>query len=455
MVSNRCGKITYGTALVLAGGISLAAPVSAQVYGPPDRMTITRIMSASSMELRDMNGDEALSDVDVSLMVLDRLVETYGPGLDVGDVDGNGAENGEDMVAAIAKIVRAAFGKTAADEGPISDEDVEIAVDGVLGQAVGADLNFDGQTDAQDVMVTVDAFGSEVDSEHDINAASRELFAYIGAILTRGPEYFMATEAAPNSHLDGVSSTWPHDRPKWWPPNHTTGVSHSYEPPPRPPYHTVYDSQRTPGPPPHETSVSRSWPANHFKAASETWLPPPSHAFWPSLQGEAPPPSHDYAVTRTWPTSHGHAASVTWPAQHDQTVSRTWWPQHTAADSGSHTWPPLHEAGFSGTWTHGRLLSESKWPPNHYLMISDGWSNQHQTGISALYPPGHLSYASVTWPGPQPIWPPGHTKDESSQWSQPIPGQWPLFPPDHSWWTTFKDLHNVVPRLPWPVSGGE
>jgi hypothetical protein len=438
----------------LSSGLWLAAPVSAQMYGPPDRMTITRIMAASSMDLRDMNGDQAISDVDVSLMVLDRLVEKYGPDLSVGDVDGNGVENGEDMVAAIATIVRASFGKTALDEGPISETDVDIAVQGIRSQVPEADLNFDGEADARDVMVTIEAIGVEVDSAHDIDAASRELFAYIGAILTHGREYFMATEVAANTHLLGVSSTWPPNHPGWWPPNHTTGVSRSYEPPPRSPYHTVYDSQRNPGPPPHEKSVSRRWPANHQKAASETWLPPPNHGLLASLQGETPPPSHDYAVTRTWPTSHRHSASVTWPAHHDQTISRTWWPQHTAADSSSRTWPPMHDSGFSDTWTHGTQLSQSNWPPNHDTMISEGWGPTHNMNMSAMYPPGHVSYASNTWPGPQPLWPPGHTEALSRQWGEPSPNPWPpIFPPDHSWWTTFKDLHDVIPRLPWPMAG--
>lgn|GEM_PF-1416450 len=434
-------------------GCSLAAV--AQVYGPPDRTSITEIMFTSGMQIQDRNNDQAVSDVDVALDVLDRLVETYGEGLAVGDLDRNGVENGEDVVEAIARIVRGAFGKTATDAQPIGEQDLEATLLLVVDQAAEGDLNFDGASDGGDLAVTVAGIGTDPEQFNVIDTAARELFVYIGAILTNGRESFMATMAAPNTHLQGVSNTWPPSHPSWWPPNHTTGVSQSYEPPPRSPYHSDYDTRNNPGPPPHQSDVSRRWPANHLKQASETWLPPPSHGFIASLQGETPPPSHDYSITRTWPPSHMHAASVTWPATHDQTISRTWWPQHTQADSSTRTWPPMHAGTFSDLWRHSTQLSQATWPPNHYPSVSDGWGPGHTINISAAYPPGHLSYASNTWPGPQPLWPPGHTEQLSRQWGDPTPNPWPpLFPPGHDWFTTFKELYPIIPRIPWPVVGG-
>ncbi len=418
-------------------------------------MIITNIVTASGMGLKDMNGDGAISDVDVALMILDRLTEAYGQDLAVGDLDGNGVANGEDMVTAITRVVQSTFGKLIADDMPVSDADVAIEIDNVVNQIPAADINFDGTNDIFDVGVALNAMGTDPNLFNNIDTAAREIFEYIGAIRTFGRGFFMATEAVPEDHLQGVSSTWPDDHPRWWPPNHTTGVSRSYEPPAYPPNHTQYDSSQYPGPAPHQTDVSRCWPANHLKDASVTWPAPPNHGVFASFN-EPPPPSHALAASKTWPASHMCSASSTWPADHDLTVSRTWWPQHTQADSSTRVWPPLHLQTVSNMWQHQTAVSQASWPPNHYPSVSNGWGPGHTVNISAEYPPGHLSYASTTWPGPQPTWPPSHTDKDSREWSTPTPSPWPpLFPPDHSWFTTFKDLHDVVPRIPWPaVVGG-
>ncbi|QQS08097.1 MAG: hypothetical protein IPK69_08785 [Phycisphaerales bacterium] len=401
------------------------------------------------MELKDLNNDGSISDVDVSMMILDRMYEIYGQNLAIGDFDGDGIVNGEDTVAAIAKILESTFGKTTTDGEAVGGQDVTKIIDDVTSQLPSGDLNFDGQKDVDDIWITIDTIGVVVDDANPIGVASRELFTYIGAIVSLGRDYFMATTMAPDTHLEGVSSTWPADHPRWWPPNHTTGVSRSYDPN-NPPDHQEYSSVHYPE---HIKSVSATWPANHLKASSTTWprpVEPAVHAVGTSYVDD--PATHSTDESAKWPTSHTWSISHEWPADHDQTISRTWWPQHRVIDSNQQRWPPDHAGNISGMWTHVVAVSQQKWPPNHYPAISNGWSAGHTINISVYYPPGHLSYASNTWPGPQPLWPPGHTKKISESWGEPSPNEWPpLFPEGHDWLTTFRNIRDITPRLPWPL----
>jgi hypothetical protein len=384
------------------------------------------------MRLMDMNGDGSVSDVDAAFQIEDRLVALYGPDLAVGDLDGNGVINGEDVVAAIAAVIKVCFGKATAGFDPVSVQDVQTVMQDVQGQSIKGDINFDGSPDVQDVAEAISHLGEEV-SEFDIDRKARELFEYIGAIREHGREAFMANAPAPSTHLAGVSNTWPPFHPSWWPPNHLPGISQSYLSPP--------------GAPEHDSAVSASWPANHLRQSSATW--PPTHSAWSSAVGPTPTPNHSASTSATWPSGHSYGPSSTWPVSHEQNTSRTWWPQHNAPDSASHIVPPMHMLSITNLWEHTWAVSQLQWPPNHYPSVSDGWGPAHQMGVSASYPPGHLNYASQSWPGPQPSWPPTHTYTVSASWGEPAPGVWPVFPPGHSWWTTFQNLVPFPPRLPW------
>lgn len=441
-------------AWLVAGACLTSLCAFGQVSGPPDRMTITHVMERSSMHLVDRNNDGAVSDVDVSWIVLDRLILIYGPDLSVGDVDQNGVVNGEDMVAAIAKILRASFGKSVTDAAPIGVQDVEVAVAGVANQNPTADLNSDGAENVFDVLVPLTNLGAEVDHEQ-VGQAAREAFNYIGAMRTLGTDYFMSFggAAAQSTHMEALSQLSPASHPSWWHPNHQVAMSLSYEP--WEPNHLTEASFLNPPPNGHRSEVSDQWPTNHFKSASSTWPAPPSHGTVASVFNAPDPGPHTTAVSGLWPSGHTYDISGGWGPRHDVTISRTWWPRHTVADSLSHIWPPLHAESVSGIWNHGQALSQVQWPPNHVPYLSDTWGPGHSIGVSAEYPPGHVYYASTSWPGPQPGWPAGHTKVISIQWGEPEPDLWPpVFPPNHSWFTTFKDLRTITPRIPWPTNGG-
>lgn len=436
--------------LVLCGTAMTAGFVRAD-EGAPDRTVMSRFLAGSSMQLRDMNADCRVSDVDVAMLLYQRAKEQYGPNMNFGDTDGNGVINGEDAVNAFAKMIRGSFGKLATIEGEVTEDDVVETVVAVVEADPKADVNFDGSKDGGDVQATSTHLGSEV-SEFDVDRIAREAFEYVGVVHTYGVASFMAAACAPESHLEGVSNTWPADHPKWWPPNHLSSVSRSYDPPPG---HSQYESATNPFPL-HATETSRGWPPNHLLQASLNWQnpPPPPHEELASMYNNpprpAPLPPHVASVSGTWPPGHTQPASDSWTPSHDQVVSRTYWPGHNAADSSGQAFPPMHGTYFSDRWTHGQALSAAGWPPNHQTTVSQSWGN-HQTGPSAHYPPSHISYASQSWPGPQPGWPPNHTANVSRSWGEPAPGGWPVFPADHSWFTTIRDVVNpAIPRPRWP-----
>lgn len=420
-------------------------PAALAADGPPDRTEVTTYLIGSNMQLVDMNNDCAVSDVDAAFMFDDRLTQKYGADLSgIGDLDGDGVVTGEDVVLAIGAMIKGSFGKTSPSAGPVGTDDVLATVEAVSAQEIDGDINWDGSRNLTDISLTMDMAGTEV-SAFDVDQAARSLFDYIGAVRVEGRATFMASACAPATHIEGVSNTWPAVHPDWWRPNHIVSISKSYEPVWPPPNHDEYHSEHDTPPPPHSTSLSSSWPANHLLESSTTWPAPPSHSVVASLT--LPTPANP---TDQWPAGHSQTASSTWPTDHEQLVSRTWWPHHTESDSRQHIVPPLHIDSISRNWAHQASVSQAQWPPNHYSSVSDTWGPSHQTGTSACWPPGHLSYPSNSWPGPQPSWPPSHSSTASQAWGEPGPGSWPIFPGDHSWFTTFQDVIPFVPRIPWP-----
>lgn len=434
------------TAAVCVFGVTCA--VHAQpVSTVPDRSEVTQFMQQGSLKAVDMNNDCGVSDLDVAMMVNQRLMQLYGKNMAVGDWDGDGVQTGADVLLAVEDIVRRTFGKTSGIPGPVGEDDVIATVMEVAEEDQAADLDFDGAIDVNDIWVSYSAMGIQINDE-DLDLVSGQIFEYLSYIHEKGEAALMAAECAPSTHLEGVSNTWPPNHPSWWPPNHMKSSSQSYEPPPYPPpnhWNSVSDGH---GPPPHDSSVSSSWPPNHLKSASDTW--PPPHGTWASLGG-SDPNHHMEATSSQWPAGHTKDASATWPKNHDSGISRTWWPRHTQSDSSGHIVPPMHAKEVSNGWQHATATSRAQWPPNHYPPVSDGWGPGHSMKTSSAFPPGHVVDASNGWPGPQPSWPPNHTSTVSRSWGEPAPGDWPIFPPGHSWFATFQQVISpIAPRIPWP-----
>lgn len=455
MVSKYCKNSLGDTGLqahvravgLFTGLVVIAGSVTAQT-GPPDRTEVTRFLSRSGIVLTDLNGDCEVSDVDVAMALLGRMTELYGPDLLVGDQDEDGVETYQDFVTAIERLMKGAFGKTAADgQEAVGDADLQETADAVAGGGAEGDLNFDGVVNADDLAVTLDRFGESV-SDHDVEQAAQSAAEYVGALVEAGIDAFMASGCVPVTHLIGVSDTWPPEHPGWWQPNHLVSISNGYDgEEPDPFEHDSYSSSHFPTAP-HEVAISKQWPANHLWYASSSWDPPAIHYTF-SSNYEFPPPHHESGVSESWPPGHTEAESSTRPEDHEVVVSRTWWPGHTYEDSMQRRMPPLHSEAFTTTWVHETGNSRNNWPPNHAPTMSNSWGPTHQRGVSTSFPPGHLSYASNTWPGPQPTWPPGHTMTVSQSWGEPGPGDWPIFPPDHSWFTTFQDITDFIHRWPW------
>jgi hypothetical protein len=434
--------VAFGS-VMLAAGLASGQPATSAA----DRTSIRNSLADSVVVAVDQNGDCDVTDVDYALLVEARLTSLYGVNLAVGDLDGNGGVNAEDVVFAIKSIVRASYGKTLSASGPVTLDDVEITIINVANESVEGDINLDGEADVLDTISAIGQVGVSL-SPVDLDRVSRELFTYVGVIRERGRAAMMVIACKPKNHLEGVSNTWPADHPSWWPENHLTGVSKSYDE--NRPGHLTAASTATPTPPPHEQNLSKSWPANHLASSSDTWDKPYVIPTFPWQDPLYPEPHHATSTSTTWPSGHTKEASTTWPSSHDQNTSRTWWPHHTATDSNSLTVPPMHISAVSQTWSHDTTLSRSIWPSNHYPSVSNGWGPSHQLNVSAALPPAHLNYASNGWPGPQPSWPPSHTVTVSTSWGEPAPGGWPVLPPDHNWLSTYERIvQPLVPRLPW------
>ncbi|QOI99677.1 MAG: hypothetical protein HRU70_03975 [Phycisphaeraceae bacterium] len=420
---------------------SIAWPALAQPSAP-GRTEITSRLSGSLLAVPDGNLDCGITDIDFAFAFAfeDRLTALYGPDLAVGDLDGDGFVTGEDVVEAIRRLILAGYAKVIVTPGeapgPVTELDaLAVALDVAAGEPAG-DINLDGTPDVFDTLDAADRVGLPTIHPYDLDLAAREIFDYLGVVRQRGRDYFMAEECAPKDHDPGISRGWPKDHPVWWKPNHIRDVSRMYE---------------QISPPPHEENLSRSWPANHHDHFSRTWDKPnvPRRRDDPLY----PPPHHAKEYSDHWPASHSKSASESWTIEHDLAISAGWWPHHTATDSYTRVFPPRHLQWNSERWIHDQNQSRKEYPPNHYPLVSNTWTPPgHNQERSNSYPPSHSMQVSLQWTSPQ-SWPPNHTLESSRTGGNPPDGGWPVFPPDHTWFTTFRDLISpIVPRLPWPGS---
>lgn len=425
-------------ATVIVGLISCPGPMA--LADPPDSMILTEFMQNSAFVAEDLNGDCVVSDVDIALHMRTTLISLYGQQMLPGDLDDDGFVSVNDQQLALASILRQSFGHLIPNSEQVTEQDVFVAITGIATGDLSADVNLDGFTDFSDVTSVIDQMGTEVFEWHLFDMANH-LYDYIDAINEYGEQAFMAAECElANEHMTGVSETWPpHAKPRGWPPNHLPTISNARED--------------------HSISHSSAWPPNHQQGSSETWPPPPftDHQIFVSYSSD---PVHERAVSKQWPPNHtqGHSGSWNEPAPHEVNTSRTWWPEHGADDSRQRIVPPLHYDLTSTQWEHNIEASSYSWPPNHNHTVSGGWGPSHLASRSSYYPPNHVNYASGTWTQPEP-WPPTHTNATSSTWpSSPSgPGSWPVFPHDHSWWTTFQESVPLVPvpRFPYGTEVGQ
>lgn len=400
----------------------LASASHGQNLGPRDSTIISSFLAPSRATIGDVNGDCHVSDVDFALLFHQQMSAIFGPGLVTGDLDGDGAFTTANQVLVAEHMLRASFGEAAADD---------------------AFFNLEGVTNTDEITAVVRVGSRDLPSDRDFESVAFRLHQYMLAIEAKGPEFFSVDGFVPTDHLRGVSSTWPPSAPRWWPANHLVSISHQWNPEPVP-----HDSQRsnndwpTPQPDPHAMSISSSWPSNHTRGVSRTY--PAS-------------PEHQVSTSRSWPPSHDVAASSTWtvdpPHNHDKTISRAYWPGHSSLDSRLRVVPPSHQAAITSDWGHGvNMSSDRLWPPNHHGTVSLTWGPPlvHNMDRSASFPPSHLRDASRTWAGPE-FWPLNHTASMSAGWGEPSNRDWPLFPPDHSWFTTMSPLlprWRLVPAEP-------
>jgi hypothetical protein len=460
----RCvqGRSLISALSAAACSVSLyAGPPYVQV-GPPDRVSATNFLvtQGSSIQLRDMNNDSVVSDTDVALQVYDQLIAVYGPDLQVGDLDQDGVVSSEDLIEAIARVLLSTFGKVTPDEQPVGPGDVLTVVDGIMNASPTADVNLDGAADALDIAVPITNIELDLfPLEHGIRGIALGLYDYIVVIQAEGREALMADEpVAADEHAVIVSGSWPSNPPRWWPPNHRRSVSETIKPeyPKLPPWSLqTVDPAWPPLPSEHAHSISRRWPANHDLWISQTWEGFDHDLDLSVVPGQWPSPTLPQHLSglskQQWPPNHAAQFSRTWPASHDQADSRGWWPMHTWIDSSQRRHPPMHSKWIT-SWDHYFEQSKLVFPPNHTRLISRSWPLSHQAGLSAHYPPNHISHLSYTWPGPRPLWPPNHTQEFSDRWPSPAPpAGWPLFPPDHTWFTTFTQIQppGIIPRIPW------
>lgn len=402
--------------LITLSAIGLATSFTSA--GPKDRTSVSTFLfsAGSSITPIDLNNDCEISDVDVAIAVLNNLKAKYGEDYAVPDLNGDGVVTALDVHFAIAKILRASFGKVTQISDAVGIEDVvEVAI-GVATDDISADVNVDGTADVNDVNAVNSQIGIVVD-EADIAMYAWEIFSYIDAFETYGLDAFMAEgcAGAPSGHLEGISNTWP-PYTNGWPANHLTTLTQSWG---------MHNGE-------HTTWVSSRWPPNHEVEMSNEW--PLPHRYIVSGGGE-----HTLSVSSQWPANHTETSSSSWGGNHEVTVSRGWPPNHTSASSAALDYPPAHTDTMSNTWGHETQLSANEWPPNHQVTVSQGWGSGHDPGASSQFPPGHVIYASNSWPGPNP-WPPSHALSVSESWGEPGPGGWPPFPPDHNWWDTANDI---------------
>ncbi|GJQ28858.1 MAG: hypothetical protein HBSAPP03_07420 [Phycisphaerae bacterium] len=467
--------------LVAVGGS--ATPVFAV-----DSTIGVRGLPSGSFFRRDFNGDGVLTDADVVLQLLD----TLGPGPDP-DADGDGVLTAADTLAAVEKILLASCSDVDTS-GAVDHADLDTVSVAVLNGAVGmlCDVNLDGLVDGHDILIVMDNVGMPPDELAIWPSTSEWLAAYLQAARSQGPAPLWASQADTPEHHRELSDEWDHgpghtltQSRKAWPPNHMLSYSRDWP----------TDS----GQPPHTTTLSRLWPSSHRASVSREWdqshdrltsyredvhwtshsnshmvsesyqdyhhSPDNSgkwetlHSVWYSQRWRSTP-NHTRRMSYLWdPDGPGH------PDDHSEDESRRWPANHERfySDRDHPIVPRVHAVAVTQEWrdfNHHTFVS-SGWPPMHYRYYSGTW-NAHDIRYSIVFPPNHHGLVSSSWP--QRIlpgqWPPNHLSTISNAPGMPPPplgpADWPLWPQDHNWFTTIREIITLPGDMtnPFPPAGG-
>lgn len=464
----RTGACLCGLAVA---GTCLAVDTTVGVRGLP----------GGSSLLKDVNTDGVITDADIVLQLLDAL----GPGPDA-DRDGDGELTAADTVLAVEKLLLASCGDVNASEvvdaDDLSDENTAL-MEGTTDPAF--DANADGVVDGEDMLFVMDEVGNSafvfVSSE-----TTTWLAAYMVQARNEGSEALWTNQGDTKEHHVEISDDWTS------PPGHSLESSHKVWPPNHMGPHSRTWPERT-SQPPHGVELSNLWPPNHRDSISRGWetthesrisyrdevhwrtrsyshMVPESHleyrheaytsARWDTL--------HDAWSSSRWRSTPNHRrmASYLWdptgpgqPDDHSQYVSRRWPlnhdPQYSIRDN--RVIPRVHEAAVTQEWTdQGHFASTSAgWPPMHYWYVSTQRIS-HEVRYSIVWPPNHHGAPSSTWP--QRLlpgsWPPNHMEAQSNTPGSPAPplgpADWPMWPQDHNWFHTIREIITLPGEMPNP-----
>ena len=457
------GHLTFlSSTLAVALASGQSDPVSAD---PPDSIRLQLIQSGSSLSSLDFTGNCVPTMDDIAIMV---YLEINAKGLLDVDTDGDGLLRANDTIEQIRQIVAASVADP--DQNGVTDSsDVSKVVDDIVDGdgGVGSDVTQDASVDGGDVIAVSGQLGRT--NVIDFDRAAGVIYAFIGNIApavddgtygwhtaqtnedcdgfagTNYPDsdqHYGRTSSnypAPDVHRDAVSQSFP--------PNHMYEMSESWPDPEcsNPPFD--FDGEQCEWPDPVQ-----SWPPNHIAAASASW-----DAGWPDGPGDhtttyshhwREKPGHFYEVSSSWPGNHAAEVSTHWPTNHlGETSSTGGYPSPDAHHEDiTMWWHNQHDEGTSG-----------KWPPSHSGVLSATWGLTHAVSWSVSWPANHLGSTSSGWPeGHYPNWPPNHNGPVTSQDTSegpPIPPT--IFPPDHTYFTTIRDILQIpIPDFPWPPGFG-
>jgi len=360
---------------------------------------------AGAQQIPDINGDGAVDYAEFAQAFANELRDEI-----VGDRDGDGLITETDLRISIVQWYQALQGDLNVD-GIVDSDDVGIVVAnlGTGGSATDGDINLDNQIDAADFLAILDSLG-----ESTLDVEEQAIFATAARLVLLANS--LASRAGNPPHNAFFSNTWPGDH-DWndseqdWAPNHDGATSRTWD---------VL--------PDHRRGDSRHWPANHDTQSSRS-----------------PLDGHDIEYSgQVWPPNHASAYSRTWPSDHTIRSSRRWPTGHIGARSADNRQSP-HALITSSRWLHEQATSFDRgWPASHDTGSSGSWGPSHNTTISNQWPASHSLDPSSGWNDPKPAWPENHYADFSTTWEPPDPsddqGGLPLFPRDHSVFTTFGGL---------------
>ncbi len=375
----------------------------------------------------------------------------------VSDLNQNGTIDCHEIVDTLARGLAVYAGDADAD-GLVSIKDLASAMSSIgtvsiATQLQPGDIDASGRVDANDIALVGTVHHRTFAASH-FDVADRLVAISSGSCGGGGGGSSSASIYTPPKHSIGVSETYPghilgYSKPSVIPNDHDFGIS------------TTWPISS------HNAFWSHTFPPNHYGFISNQWTRPDGpHAYHVSVSN----PPHSRQTSKYWPPTHTITVSEGWypdtapPLErHAIQASRTWPPNHTAENSGSigehdqvwsiHVPRSDHLADFSGTWDHDQQRSGIAWPPNHIKSPSSSWPDGHRANTSVYWPPSHMTLASGEWPdGTDTNWPPNHMPEFSESWPAPTPGI-PLFPPDHTIWTTADQIIDNLPDL--PGTGGQ